>query len=216
MKDHLDNNDNKLNKGSNFFTSTLKAGFQVTLPIALFLIAVGLIIDFMVGLLDPFKSVLGISEANGQWLINLIAFLLAASVFLIAGMIVRTKEGNRLIRKMEENYLSHLPMYTGIKDTVEQFSGTTNVPLRQVVALNVFDNSIRMIGFITDELDNGYFSVFVSTGPNPANGFIFLAKRGQMEFLDVKPDAAMRMIIGVGTGASSLFKVKEEILEENR
>lgn len=211
-------NEQKFSRGNrtNFLLATVKAGLQVALPIILLVVVFGLIINFMVGLLSPFKSLLGIESANGQWLINLIAFILLVSVFFLAGLFIRNKKGARFFSFIEKEYFTPLPMYSGIKDSVEQFMGKQQMPLRQVVSVNVFENDTRMIGFITDELDHGYYSIFVPTGPNPANGFIFVVKREQLEFLDVKPDAAMRMIIGVGTGASNLFSVKEEILDEHK
>jgi uncharacterized membrane protein len=64
-----------------------------------------------------------------------------------------------------------------------------------------------MIGFISAETNEGggMYSVFVPTGPNPTNGFIFLMEKEQVTFLDIKSEEAMRMIIGVGTGSEKLL-----------
>ena len=200
----------------NFIITTLKGGLLVALPIGIFIVLVGLIISFFVGLLAPFKSLFGLDGSDGQFFINLLAFLIVILSFFLIGLFVDTKQGKGLFLRIEQEFFMQLPMYASIKETVQQFTCRSKMPFRQVVSVNVFNNSTRMIGFITDEMDHDFFAVFVPTGPNPTNGFIFCVNKSQLEFLDVKPDAAMRMIIGVGTGASNLFNVKEEILEDDK
>jgi uncharacterized membrane protein len=62
-----------------------------------------------------------------------------------------------------------------------------------------------MTGFITDEIQDNYYTVFVPTGPNPTNGFIFHVPPERIEFLDVKTEEAMRSIIAVGSGSSKFI-----------
>jgi len=63
----------------------------------------------------------------------------------------------------------------------------------------------KMTGFVTNELPNGLYTVFVPTAPNPTNGYIFHLRKDQLEFLDIKAEDAMRTVIGVGTGSEILF-----------
>ena len=79
------------------------------------------------------------------------------------------------------------------------------MPFSQVVLVKVFNSETLMTGFITEEMDDELFTVFVPTGPNPTNGFIFHVKRNQLVFVDTKPEDAMRTVIGVGTGSHILF-----------
>ena len=62
-----------------------------------------------------------------------------------------------------------------------------------------------MYGFIADEHENGNYTIFVPTAPNPTNGFVFYLESHQVQLVDVKPEDAIRMIIGIGTGASKMF-----------
>ena len=63
----------------------------------------------------------------------------------------------------------------------------------------------KMYGFVADEHQNGMYTIFVPTAPNPTNGFVFYMEAKDVELVDVKPEEAIRMIIGIGTGASKLF-----------
>lgn len=65
-----------------------------------------------------------------------------------------------------------------------------------------------MTGFVTDELPNGKLTIFVPTGPNPTNGFIFHVDEDQVEYLDTNTEDAMRSIIGVGVGSADALNIK--------
>ncbi len=89
---------------------------------------------------------------------------------------------------------------------MRQFFGAKKTPFSQVVLVDVFDNGSLMTGFITDdEIKEDFFTVFVPTGPNPTNGFIFHVKKDKVKYLDTRPEDAMRTIIGMGTGSRILF-----------
>ena len=65
-----------------------------------------------------------------------------------------------------------------------------------------------MTGFVTDHRKDGTYTVFVPTATNPTNGFVVHAKERELEFLDIRPDDALRTIIGMGTGSHLLFGVE--------
>jgi uncharacterized membrane protein len=65
-----------------------------------------------------------------------------------------------------------------------------------------------MTGFITDEYNGDSLTVFVPTGPNPTNGFIFHVKEHQIQRVDVSVEDAMKSILGVGTGSKKFMENK--------
>jgi len=159
---------------------------------------------------------------------DIMAILIITLVFFIIGLIVQMPRGRAFFRWLEKTYLEKMPLYSIIRETVQQFTGKTT-PFSQVVMADVFGNDTRMLGFITDELDDDMFSIFVPTGPNPTNGFVFHVKRSQLQFLDARAEDAMRSIVAVGTGTRKMMNnaksglgrkskynlAKEEKLPEN-
>ena len=117
---------------------------------------------------------------------------------------MQTRFGNQLVSYLENRLLTRLPFYTLIRDTVQQLFGNKETPFKRVVLVNVFNSDTLMTGFITAEMED-YLTVFVPTGPNPTNGFIFHVRQDQVQSVDIKPEEAMRTIIGVGTGSGILF-----------
>ena len=188
-----------------FFFTTLIGGFTVVLPIYIFIVLIQLIFGFVTTILEPVTKMIPFRNDTNTFIINLIAFFIIIGAFFIIGLIIRTQIGKNLFQYIEEEWFLRLPYYSIIKSTVEQFSDRKKMPFSKVVLVDVYNNQTRMIGFITSEHPSGNYTVFVPTGPNPTNGFIYLLKKEQVEFVKVKTEDAMRMIIGVGAGSSELF-----------
>ena len=141
-------------------------------------------------------------------LIDLIPLAAILLLFFFIGLTVRTELGSKLFNRIDKQWLSQLPFYSILRDTVQQFFGNKKMPFSQVVLVDVFNNDTLMTVFVTDEVTEDIYTVFVPTGPNPTNGFIFHVRKHQLTFLKVRPEEAMRMIIGVGTGSKTLFDEK--------
>ncbi|GJM32501.1 MAG: hypothetical protein DHS20C18_15020 [Saprospiraceae bacterium] len=188
-----------------FFVTTVLGGIVVILPLSIFILLVRFVFDIAINLLAPIRSLLGFSNNVNEWLINLIAFSLVTLLFFLIGLAVRTGFGREIFAFIEENWLIQLPFYGTVRDTVQAFFGNKKPPFSKVVLVDVFGSPTRMTGFVTDEHEGGMITVFVPTGPNPTNGFIFHVKPDQIEYLDVKTEEAMRTIIGVGVGSANLF-----------
>lgn len=190
----------------NFFFTTVIGGVAVVLPISLLIMIIRFIFNLTTGFLDPIKKLFDFPSYIGDWLIDLMALTAIIVLFFIIGLTVRTELGSKLFNRVDRQWLSQLPFYSILRDTVQQFFGSKKVPFSQVVLVDVFNNDTLMTGFITGEVDDEIYTVFVPTGPNPTNGFIFHVRRHQLIFLKVRPEEAMRTIIGVGTGSEILFR----------
>ncbi len=206
----------------NSVATTILGGLVVILPLALFIyiLRVGFLFisNFLAFL--PLRQFLNLPDQTREWVIDLIAFGMMLGIFFFVGLFVRTSFGRQFWVILENRFFIPLPFYGVVRDTVQQFFGRKDrTPFSEVVIVDVFGNDTRMIGFVSDELVDDKYSIFVPTGPNPTNGFIFIVAKHQLEWLDIRPDEAMRTIIGVGTGASLLFdpalrELKEQEGEE--
>ncbi len=193
----------------NFVVTTLIGGFVVLLPFAIFVLVIKLIIDLVVSLLAPLTSLLK-NELDlnvPDYVVALIALAIVIFLCFLIGLTIRTQFGRNTFKQIERSYLLRLPMYGTIKETVQQFTGAKKMPFTDVVLVDVFNTGTRMTGFITDEHESGNLTVFVPTGPNPTNGFIFHVNEEQIERVEnLKTDDALRTIIGVGVGSSKIMK----------
>lgn len=199
-----------------FFMTTVIGGVVVILPISLFIFLVRVVVRFTSQLVRPLIGLLQLKTDTNQWIVDLISFVIVVSLFFIIGLIVRTEFGKGLFHFVEENWLSRLPFYSTLRDTVQQFAGNGKTPFQKVVLVDPFGSGILMTGFVAEELSPDLYSIFVPTGPNPTNGFIFHVPIDKLQFTEAKPEDAMRTIIGVGTGSSILFPspAKKKVLKE--
>ena len=193
-----------------FLTSTFLGGFLVLLPLAIFALLIQLILNMVKNFLSPLSAFLSneLDLPVPEYVFTIIAFTIVIFLCFLIGLFIRTRMGKRFFLYIERTYLLRLPLYGTIKETVQQFTGAKKMPFSDVVIVDVFGNGTRMTGFITDEHASGNYTVFVPTGPNPTNGFIFHVEADQITKLDqsVGTDDAMRTIISVGVGSKKILK----------
>ncbi len=190
-------------------TTTILGGLVVVLPLTLFIFIIRLLFNFIIGLVSPVSNLLGFSESINKWLINLIVLAAILVLFFLIGLVVRTEMGKKFFSRLEEQWLAPLPFYSVLRETVQHLFSKDKMPFSKVALVDPFGSGMLMTGFVTDELPNGYFTVFVPTAPNPTNGFIFHVKPEQIHFVDVRSEEAMRSVISLGIGSAGLFAAME-------
>ncbi len=202
-----------LRRVRNSVVTTIIGGLVVVLPLTLFIFIVRLLFNIMIGLVSPVSNLLGFSESVNKWLINIIVLAAILFLFFLIGLVVRTEMGKRFFQHLEEQWLTPLPFYTVLRETVQHLFSKDKMPFSQVALIDPFGSGVLMTGFVTDELPNGYYTVFVPTAPNPTNGFIFHVKPEQIQFVNVKSEEALRSVISLGIGSRNLF---ETLKKDNR
>lgn len=197
----------KLDNGTrNFIKTTIIGGLVVILPAAILYLVVTFVFYTVSGVVKP---LLGLSDAHEVFkyplLVDLFAFVFLVLFCFLIGLFVSTAKGKRMIESMENRLLKKLPYYGMIKEAVQQLMGNSNMNLFKVVLIDLYGTDTLTTGFLTDETQGEYCTVFVPTGPNPTSGFIYHVKRSQIKVVDVKAEEAMRSIIGVGTGSANIL-----------
>lgn len=192
-----------------FFVTTLLGGLVVMLPLAIFIALFSIVWGFLQNLLTPLTDYIAQITEWSNFIVNTISIAGLILIFFGVGIIVRTNFGQTIINYIEHEFLQKLPFYGTIKETVQQFSGAKEMPFSKVVLVDVFNTGTRMTGFVTDRLDSGDITVFVPTGPNPTNGYIFHLKPDQVEEIDATTEEAMRSIIGIGVGSNKVIRTKK-------
>jgi len=188
-----------------FFSTTFLGGVVVILPLLIFAILAKWVISFFDGIVDPISTLF--PERWNEILIRVLAFGVITIFCFGIGLVVRTQFGNSLFNWVEDQLFSRLPLYKAIKETVQQLFGKEKTAFSQVVLIEPFVKGTKMMGFVTDETENGLLTVFTPTAPNPTNGYVFILHKDEVEFLDIKADSAMKNIISLGAGMGSAIEV---------
>ena len=186
-------------------------GFLVSLPMIIFLALTYLFFGVLFGVLNPLSEFLSPNAEQIPWIVHLLSFLLIISVFSILGFFISKERGRQRFTRFEDGYLAQIPIYSTIRDTVKQFTGLSEMPFSQVVLVDPFGTGVMLTGFITERISPDMYTIFVPTAPNPTNGNIYHVPHSKLVFLNVRPDEALRTIVGMGTGSSYLFPDKKMV-----
>ena len=196
------------NTKKKFLKTTLIGGVVVILPATIFIVIINILINFTINLISPVARLINLGAELNQSLVYLLAFALVIIFCFFMGLFVRTRLGKTIWHSIENEWLGKLPMYSIIKETVQQFTGAKKLPFSKVVQVDVFNTGVLQTGFITDEHPKGAYTVFVPTAPNPTNGFIFHLPAERVTLLEgVSSDVAIRSIISIGSGSSKVIKM---------
>lgn len=187
-----------------FFALTFTGGFMVILPLAILITLVrwafNLASKWSLPISEALVGRLDITETGASFL----AILIILVVCFLLGLFVRSHLGRIIHAYVEEQVFVRIPGYSLIRDTLAQFLGNAKAPFSRVALVDLFDTGTRMTGFITDEHPNGYFTVFVPTGPNPTSGLIYHLPADKVQQVKVPVEEAMRSIISCGAGSSNI------------
>ncbi len=199
-----------------FLITSVMGGLVVVLPVTIFIWLIRTVVRAVARILDPVEHVLSLPEGWAAWVVDLTAFGITLGCFFLIGLVMQTKAGKAFFSELEDRLLEPLPLYSTLRDAVQQMLGQgKRPPFQEVVLVDVYSNKTRMLGFVVDELPDDYLSLFVPTGPNPTNGFVFFCHKDQVTHLKARPEDAVRVVIGVGTGAASLFEGEEALFAAN-
>jgi len=193
-----------------FFKTSLLGGLVVILPTAILLFVFRWIFRLITGLIQPLTNLV-VKRAQLQEIVAavvVIAIILA--VCFLVGLLVKTKFGAWLFGALENRILKNAPGYSLVKETIAQFLGNRKSPFSSVALVRLFGNETLASAFITDTHEDGSYTVFVPTGPNPTSGNIFHLKAAYVYPVDVSMEDTMRSIISCGAGSSKLIRAFAE------
>lgn len=195
-----------MKKMAAFLKTTLLGGFIVLLPVVLTLFLIRWLVTLITQSIEPLTLVFTEHTRLGHALALSFALVGVISLCFVLGLVVKTRLGHSLLSFVERNILKVAPGYSFFKETVGQLLGQKSRPFSRVVLVRMFGSSTLGTGFVTNEhAQSGLVTVFVPSGLNPTSGLLLHLPPGELIYTNVSVEAAMRTIIGCGTGASLLL-----------
>ncbi len=185
---------------------TLIRGILTLLPLVIILFLFKLAFDFLFDILEPISRMIDPGTDEPHWIVHILSALILFFIILSLGMTMRTRSGKRIVRRLEKSVLHRIPLYAQISELIYQFAGMKELPFSKVVLIDIYDSGIQLTGFVAEEIEGKYLTVFVPTAPNPMNGNIYHVPVSRAVLVDIPPQIAMQTIVGMGTGSGKLFK----------
>ncbi len=139
----------------------------------------------------------------------LLGLLLTFVFIYLVGVLGSNIIGRTLVKKMDDLALS-IPLvksiYGSARQLVETFYSTADRTFESVVLIQYPRQGIYTIGLVTAPTDGELrervpgdaVNVFVPTTPNPTSGVLVMARRDELEYLDMSVEEALRFVVSGG------------------
>ncbi|MCK5114321.1 MAG: DUF502 domain-containing protein [Phycisphaerae bacterium] len=189
-----------------FVLTTILGGVVVILPAAILLFVFKWIFGMVISGVRPAAETLVDQSDFGFALATIIVLGVIIGACFLLGLLIRTKVGKLMHQLIENAILSRFPGYSLLRETVGQLLGGKKSPFSTVALAQIYGNDTLVTAFVTDEHENGMFTVFVPTGPNPTSGNIYHLEAQYVHVVDVSVESTMRSIISCGAGSTKLVE----------
>jgi uncharacterized membrane protein len=190
---------------SSFVKTTVIGGFFVVLPAAIMLFLVGKVLAALVVAVSPLLKDMTLRQIGGIGVATLLSIFLLFLLCFITGLLIRTHLGRIAGGWMEAQVLRRLPGYTMIKNLTGRFKGVEGTEFAPAL-VDLYGGNTRSLAVITEELDDGRYSVFVPLAPTPTIGQIHLLPPEQVEKIQAPLGAVMNSFMQWGSESKTLFR----------
>ena len=194
-----------MDKIKSFIKTSLLGGTLVVLPIVILILVFKWLYEFIADKIKPLTYVLSETAKLQEFVASILAIILIILSFFVVGIIVKTRLGKFTFSYLEQIFLTKLPLYTIIKETTLQLVGSEKTLFKHVALVRLFGDETRVTAFITEEHDDGSYTVFVPSGPAPTAGFIYHLPKDRVQIINYPVDKAMKTIISLGVGSKELL-----------
>lgn len=190
-----------------FVTTSVMGGLLVVLPVAISFMVFNWLFVKTTEIIQPLTSfvvkILYLPEITAD---VLVLITLCAICFFL-GVFVKTSFGKFMHKVVEEKILKKIPIYSIVREVITQFLGNKKSPFSSVALAKLFGNDTLVTVFVVDECENGLWTVFMPTGPNPTSGNIYHLPKENVFKIEVPVEKAMRTILSCGAGSADLLQV---------
>ncbi|MGB5848919.1 MAG: DUF502 domain-containing protein [Ignavibacteriaceae bacterium] len=194
-----------MNKIKSFIKTTLLGGALVVLPIVILILVFKWLYEFMADKIEPLTYIISETAMLQEFYSSLLAVIIILLIFFLVGISVKTRLGKYSFNYLEKQFFIRLPLYKLIKETTFQLVGSEKTLFKYVALVKLFANDTRVTAFITEEHEDGSYTVFVPSAPAPTAGFIYHLPRDKVQIINYPVDKAMKTILSFGAGSKELL-----------
>ena len=182
----------------------LIAGTLLLVPVALTYLVLQFLFDVVDGVLQPSAEWLFV-KLGLDWTVPGLGFGVAVALIYLAGFLIATTVGQRLI-SWGQGALRRIPLigtvYSASRKLVESFSGSGNTGFKRVVMLQYPREGYWSIGFLTALTSTGdgkrFAVVYIPTAPLPNSGWVAVVALEEVLDTDMTVQDAMQVVFSGG------------------
>ncbi len=197
---------------NSFIKTSVIGGLLIISPLVILFIAFRWAFRQIADLIQPLADPIAKNISAPDIAIDLLVIFLILLGCFVVGNIATTTTGQWLHRRFDHVMAKLAPGYNLVRDIVQQLFGNSEdsaFKKGDVARARLFgaDVPTEVTCLVTSYHKNGWYTVFVPTGPNPTSGMIYHLPADQVELLpQIKVDEAFRTIIACGAGSGEIFE----------
>ena len=197
---------------SKVITTTFLGGFLVILPGYLAILALNKMIKSLVALifvfLKPIASFLGLAESDIAIPVALIIFII---ICFIAGLIVQSSLA-RVFKNYLEPLFVRIPGYLLIRSIIRRMARMEQSQDFELAFIAIGETHEALSpGFLIEQHENGFYTVFVPTVPTPTVGNVYLIPEDKVFLVNVPLLDMVKFITKWGQSSPALLEAIEQI-----
>lgn len=194
----------------NFVKQSVIGGLLVIAPAVILFLIFNWVFRALRSMISPITAPIVERTALSPLGVDLAVLLLILGLCFLLGTMTSTGMGRWVHNRFDHYFARYAPGYRLIKDIVTQVLGDPESTFArgEVALVRLFgtDAETRVTAIVTSRHDNGWYTVFMPTGPNPTSGMIFHLPPEQVELLpSVKVDEALKTVISCGAGTHAML-----------
>ena len=186
-------------------------GLFVLIPLLVTIYIIYLVISFVDTILSPVISNITLRLTGKEIYVPGTGLFLFAVVAYATGILASNYIGKRML-SYGERLVKKIPfvkgIYSSVKDMTDSFSSEKKHSFQEVVLAEFPFQGRYAIGFVTNRItgqsSEELCTVFVPTTPNPTSGYLIIIPEGELIFLNMPVDNALKYIISLGTAGIEL------------
>jgi uncharacterized membrane protein len=141
----------------------------------------------------------------GLWAVAWAAVVL---VCLAVGLVLNLPPVRRFVEASEDSMVKRFPIYGRLRGFEKGFLGMG--PRRQLQAAVAEFGESAVLVFVTEELPDGRYVVFVPQTANPRDGPIYILNREHVHLIDANARQVINCVVRWGVGTGDLLKSRQQ------
>ena len=191
-----------------FITASIIGGFVVLIPITILYLVFSWLFSAITKMIETPTNLLMEYLNFPRISVEILVIVGLVAVCFLVGSFIQTRFGKFFHEELEQNIFGKIPGYKMLKGAVVQifnliggkkFSGCP------VALVDIFPG-ISTTAFITEDHENGRYTIFIPTAPNPVTGFICHPLKENVKIIQgVTIQDGFQTILACGIGSKNFF-----------
>lgn len=188
-----------------FVKTTVLGGLVVIVPLAVLIIVLLEIIDFVVDLTAWAVELLPFDFLANPFVLISLALATIVGLCFFTGLLLLTSPGAALKQRIDVFLEEKVPLYGMLQAITRQFVGIDDKQLTPA-EIDLYGSETRVLGFVVEELKDGRYCVYVPDSPVLTVGRTYIVGEHQLARLEGSTRAAVDAITQWGAGARQIYK----------